>query len=176
MKKGFLMLILVMFVSLIVASLWDSVPAIKNAVNLVLNPTFGFLLQVNLHWGFIIITLFVTFITTLVQKYATDQDALKAIKDEQKAMQQEMKNYQNNPQKMLEFQKKQFEKIPETMELTMKPLLYTAIPFIILIRWFSDTFKNLNDPEFFGFMSWFWAYLLLAIIFSIILRKLLKVY
>jgi len=77
---------------------------------------------------------------------------------------------------MLEFQKKQFEKIPETMELTMKPLLYTAIPFIILIRWFSDTFKNLNDPEFFGFMSWFWAYLLLAIIFSIILRKLLKVY
>ena len=174
--KGLYTLLLVMLVSVVIASLWDSLPIIKNSVNAVLNPTFGFLIQTNLHLGFIIIVLLVTFITTLIQKYGTNQQALKAIKDEQKAMQDEMKKFQNDPKKMLEIQKRQLEKIPETMELTMKPLIYTAIPFILLIRWFSDTFKNLNEPEFFGFMSWFWAYLLLAVIFSIILRKIMKVY
>ena len=176
MKKGMLMLLLVMILSVVVASLWDSIPLIKNSVNAVLDPTFGFLMNVHLLIGFLIITLIITLITTLVQKYGTDQSALKAIRDEQKQMQEELKKYNNDPKKMLEFQKKQFEKIPETMELTMKPLIYTSIPFILLIRWFSDTFKNLNEPKFFGFMSWFWAYLLFAIIFSIILRKILKVY
>lgn len=175
-KTGLIMLMLVMFISLIVASLWDSVPAIKNTVHAILDPTFGYLINLNLHFGFIVVVLFMTFLTTLVQKYATDQQALKSLKDEQKAMQEEMKQYQNNPSKMLEMQKKQFEQIPKTFELTMKPLLYTAIPFILLIRWFSDIFKNLNDPKFFGLMTWFWAYMLLAIVFSIILRKVMRVY
>src|SRR3989344_2375588 len=176
MKKGLVILMLVMFLSLVVASLWDSVPAIKNSVHAVLNPSFGYLINLNLHFGFIVVILFVTFLTTLIQKYATDQAALKTLKDEQKAMQEEMKQYQNNPSKMLEMQKKQFEQIPKTFELTMKPLIYTAIPFILLIRWFSDIFKNLDNPKFFGFMSWFWAYMLLAIVFSIFLRKIMKVY
>ena len=165
-----------MFASLIIASMWETVPVIKNSVHSVLDPTFGYLIKINLHLGFIIIVLLLTFLTTLVQKYATDQVALKALRDEQKSTQEKMKQYQNNPAKILELQKKQFEQIPKTFELTMKPLIYTAIPFILLIRWFSDIFKNLNNPKFFGFMTWFWAYMLMAIIFNIILRKVMKVY
>lgn len=176
MKKPFLVLILVLFFTLVIAGLWDTLPVIKSTVNAILNPTFGFLLNIHLTMGFLIITLFVTFATTLVQKYGTDQQALKSLKEEQKALQQEMKQHQNNPGKMLEIQKKQLEQIPRTFELTMQPLIYTAVPFVLLIRWFSDTFKNLNNPELLGFLSWFWAYLLFTILFSIILRKLLKVY
>lgn len=176
MKKTFLILMLVMLFSLIVAGLWDTVPAIKNTIHAIFNPTFGFLLKTHLLLGFLIITLLVTFATTLTQKYGTDQQALKGLKEEQKALQEEMKRHQNSPGKMLEIQKKQLEHIPRTFELTMQPLIYTAIPFVLLIRWFSDTFKSLNNPEFFGLLSWFWAYIIFTIIFSIILRKLMKVY
>jgi len=173
MKKPFFIL---MLFSLVVAGMWDNLPAIKNTIHAILDPTLGFLLSAHLLTGFLIITLLVTFATTLIQKYGTDQAALKGLKEEQKALQQEMKQHQQNPQKMLEIQKKQLEQIPRTFELTLQPLIYTAIPFVLLLRWFSDTFKNLNNPEFFGFLSWFWAYLIFTIIFSILLRKLLKVY
>ena len=176
MKKGFISLMLVMVISLVIAGLWDAIPLIKNTVNAVLTPTLGFLLSLNVSIGFILITLIVTLITTIIQKYGTDQVALKDLKDRQKLLQEEMKLNKNNPSKIMELQKKQFEHIPETFELTMKPLIYTAIPLILLFRWFTDIFKNLGEPEILGFLSWFWAYVLLSLIFSIILRKILKVH
>ena len=45
----------------------------------------------------------------------------------------------------------------------------------ILFRWYMDTFTDLGDPKFFGFLSWFWFYLIFAIVLGGIIRKLLKV-
>jgi len=87
-----------------------------------------------------------------------------------------MKQNKENTSKMMELQKKQLEHLPKTFELTMKPVIYTAVPFILLIRWFTDIFKNLGDPKILGFLSWIWAYILLSLLFSIILRKILKVH
>ena len=175
MKKGLVILMLVMFLSLVVASLWDSVPAIKNSVHAVLNPSFGYLINLNLHFGFIVVILFVTFLTTLIQKYATDQAALKTLKDEQKAMQEEMKQYQNNPSKMLEMQKESMKFAMPMIKLSMRPIVYTAVPLILFFRWFADFFTLAGDPKFFGVITWFWFYLLGSLIFSAILRKIFKV-
>ena len=90
-------------------------------------------------------------------------------------MQEEMKKYKDDPAKLLEFNKKQMEKIPETMKITMRPLMYTMIPFILFFRWFGDYFTALEGFKFFGFLSWFWFYLIFSIVFSTILRKVLKV-
>ena len=87
MKKGFISLMLVMVISLVIAGLWDAIPLIKNTVNAVLTPTLGFLLSLNVSIGFILITLIVTLITTIIQKYGTDQVALKDLKDRQKILQ-----------------------------------------------------------------------------------------
>ena len=176
MKKGFLLIIVVMLISIVIASLWDKIPLIGGSVHAVLDPTLGNILDINLNIGFIIIVIVIVFLTTLVQKHGSDQEALKNLKDEQTKLQEEMKKYKDDPTKMMELQKKQFEHLPRTFELSMAPLVYTAIPFILLIRWFTDIFKNLGDPKILGFLGWIWAYLLLSIIFSTILRKVMKVY
>ena len=125
--------------------------------------------------GMIVISAFITLFITLIQKYTVDNDLLRSIKKEQKAMQEEMKQHKDNPTKLMEMQKKQLEFIPKTMELTMRPLLYTSIPIILFFRWFNDYFTVLDPPvKIFGFFSWFWAYLVFSIIFSMVFRKVLK--
>ena len=172
--KGMALMFLVMIISLLIASAWNSMPVIKESVHAVLDPTAGKLLDFNLFWGMTIFVFIITLITVLFQKYGTDQEALKKLKEEQKILQQEMKKYKDHPEKLLELQKKSFEFMPKTMDLTMKPIVYTTVPLILFFMWFYDYFANV-DYKFFGFLSWFWFYLIASIIFNAILRKLLKV-
>ena len=177
-KKGgsFVPLIIVMLVSLLIAGLWTKIPVIKETIGAGLDPTLGAMLNWNILVGMLVIVFILSVIMTLAQKYLTDQATLKELKKEQKLLQDEMKKYKEHPEKMLELQKKQFEIIPKTMKLTMRPLIYTGIPIILFFRWFMDYFAIMPDFKFFGFLSWFWFYLIFSIIFSIILRKVFKVY
>ena len=176
-KQGnFKLIFLVMILSILIASLWDTVPAIKDSVHAVLNPSAGRLLNWNITWGMTILIFIITAITTLLQKYTTDQKTLKELKQEQKILQEEMKKYKENPAKIMELQKKQMEFLPKTMKLTMRPIIFTGIPFVLFFRWFMDYFALIPDFKFFNFFSWFWFYLIGSIIFSSILRKVFKVY
>jgi hypothetical protein len=76
---------------------------------------------------------------------------------------------------MAEYNKKNMEMIPQQFKLNMGSWAYTMIPFVLFFRWFSDYFLVLGNPKFFGFMGWFWFYLISSIIFSSILRKKLDV-
>jgi uncharacterized membrane protein (DUF106 family) len=174
-KGGFLPIVLVMFASLFIAGYWDKILWIKNSVHFALDPSLGILLQWNLVVGMTIIVFLITLITTVVQKYATDQKALKELKEEQKLLQEEMKKYEKNPEKIAELSKKQFEFIPKTFKLTSRAVLFTGIPFILFFRWFTDIFTAMGEPKFFGFMSWFWFYFIGTMIFSGFLRKWMKV-
>ena len=171
--KSMKIMLIVMVLSFVIAGMWDK-PIIKNSVHFVLDPTAGKLLNVNYYFGMILIVLILTLITTLAQKYGTNQEELRKIKQEQKILQEEMKKYKEHPAKLLELQKKQFEFIPKTMDLTMKPLVYTIVPLILFFRWFQDYFSIINF-KFFGLLSWFWFYLIASIVFSSILRKVFKV-
>ncbi len=175
MSKGIKTLFLVMIISLAIAGLWNTLPIIKESVHVVLDPTAGALLDYNVNLGMVIIAGLISLGITLVQKYTTDQETLKDIRKEQKILQKEMKKYKENPEKILELQKKQFEFIPKTMDITMRPLMYTAIPIILFFRWFNDYF-SLTEVKIFGFLSWFLAYLIFAIIFSMIFKKIMNVY
>lgn len=170
MMKAMKIYILVMLVSFGIVGLWNKFPIIKNSISAVLNPTAGNLLDFNVTLGMIVVTAIITLLLTLVQKYTTDQESLRQLRKEQKLLQEEMKLYKDNPQKMLELQKKQFEFFPRTMDLTMSSLIYTSVPILLFFRWFSDYFAT-NPVKIFGFFSWFWAYLILSILFSMIFRK-----
>lgn len=175
-KEGsFKPIIFVMIVSLVLAMFWDKVPFIRDSVHGVLNPTVGGLLNWNLTLGMMIIVFIISLFTTLVQKYATDQEAIKELRKEQKILQEEMKKYKEHPEKIAELSKKQLEFIPRTFKLTSRSIMFTGIPFILFFRWFQDFFTALGDTKFFGFLSWFWFYLIFIMIFSTILRKALKV-
>src|SRR3989344_2965364 len=150
-EGGFTLIIIIMLASLLIASLWDKTPAIKNSVHYILNPSAGFLLDWNLNIGMLIVVFVITLLTTIVQKYATNQEALKELKKEQKLMQKQMK-------------------------LSMRALAYTGIPFILFFRWFGDYFiaaeEIAGEPiRLWLGMSWFLFYILFAIVFGAILRK-----
>jgi uncharacterized membrane protein (DUF106 family) len=174
-EGSFKPIIIIMAISLLIASLWDKMPWIKNAVHTVLDPSAGSLLNWNLTIGMLIIVFILTLLTTFVQKYATDQETLKEIKKEQKEIQKQMKEFKDHPEKMMHLQKKQMEMFPKQMKLSMRGVAYTGVPFILLFRWFYDFFATIGNPKFFGFLGWIWFYLIFAMIFSSILRKWLDV-
>lgn len=175
-KEGSLKpLFFILILSFAMVFLWDSFPFIKNAVHYVLDPTAGFLLSWNLLAGMSVIVAIITFITTLAQKYLTDQEALRELKKEQKLLQEQQKQFREHPEKMAELSKKQMELIPKTFKLTSRPILFTGIPFILFFRWFSDVFIGLGNPKFLGFLNWFWFYLIFSLILGSIFRKILKV-
>ena len=127
-EGGYKGIVIVMLISLAIAFFWDSFSFIKNTVTSIFDPTAGILLNWNITWGMIIIVIIISIFMTIVQKYATDQETLRELKKEQKILGNEMKKYRDNPEKMLELQKKQFEFIPQTMKLSMRPIIYTGIP------------------------------------------------
>ncbi len=169
MKKDMIGLFVVMFVSVIIAAQWDKIPQIKDSVNFVLNPTFGALMNFNLWLGFIIIVGIISIILTLAQKYLSDKEKLKELRKEQKLLNEEVKKYRDHPEKLNEISKKQLEFIPRTFELTIKPLIYTSIPIILLFRWFADYLQ----PKMGGW--WFLYYIIFSMILSSIFRKVLDV-
>jgi len=175
-KEGsFAPLIIIMIFSVLIAFFWDSIPLIKNSVGTILNPTAGALLNWNITYGMILIILVLSLFTTVIQKYATDQKTLREMKEQQKKINEEAKKFRDNPEKMMEIQKESMKFMMPMMKLSMRAVVFTGIPFILFIRWFNDFFTIAGNPEFFGFISWFWFYFLGTIIFSSIFRKILKV-
>lgn len=175
MSKIFMLMFVLMGISLLIVFAWKSIPAIKNSVHYLLDPSAGALLNWNTFWGMSFLVLLIALLTTLVQKYLTDQESLRELKNEQKALQKEIKQYSGHPEKMLELNKKSFELMPKIMSLTMKGTVFTMIPFILLFRWFMDYFSQIPNFRFFGFLSWYLFYIIFVIVFSSILRKILKV-
>ncbi len=174
-KASFKPLIYVMVFSLLLAFLWDKIFFIKNFVEIILWPV-GLLLNWNLSLGMIIVIFLITLITTLIQKYATDQEALREIKKEQKEIQKQMKEFREHPEKIKELSKKQMSLMPKQMKLSMRAIIYTGIPLILLFKWFQYFFSTIGEFKFIGFIgSWFLFYIILSLIFGAILRKLLKV-
>lgn len=175
-KEGsFMPILIIMVVSFVIAGLWDKLPAIKNSIHFIFDPTAGALLNWNLTIGMILIVGIITLLTTLVQKYATDQKTLKEMKKEQKEIQNQMKEFKDHPEKLMELQKKQMAMFMPQMKLSMRAVAYTGIPFLLFFRWFTDYFTAIGSPKFFGFLGWFWFYFIFAIIFGSIFRKYMDV-
>ncbi len=169
----------IMILSLLIAALWDQLPWIKNFIHSLLDPTAGFLINWNMTLGMFAVVIVISLITTIIQKYGTDQETLKELKKEQKIMQEEMKRVRNDPEKYLELQKKQMKEMPETfmktLRLSMRAMVYTAVPLILLFRWFQDYFTAAGNPMFFGFLGWFLFYLIFSVVFSAIIKKWMNV-
>jgi len=175
-KEGsFRPIAITLVISMLIALFWDSLGFLRDLVHAIFDPSAGALLNLNVTWGMMLIVFALTLITTLIQKYTTDQEALKDLKKEQKALQAEMKEHKDNPQKIMELQKQSFAAIPKTMKLSMRSFAYTTIPLILFFRWFMDFFEVLGGYKFFGFLGWFMFYLIFTLIFSSIFRKVLKV-
>ena len=169
----YLIAFVILGLGLLVSALWNQVPVVKQTIHYLLDPSAGRLLDWNVNIGMIIVAGLITLFITLVQKYTIDQETLKRLKAEQKDISNQMKEFRSDPAKMLELQKKQMPLMREIMEVTMGSTLYSAVPIILFFRWFSDYFATI-DVKIFGFMSWFWAYIVISILLSTVFRKIFK--
>ena len=78
-------------------------------------------------WGIV-----VTMVSTLITKWLTDQEALKALKARQKELNADMKKHKDNPKLMEEMQMEVLKITGTMMKSQFKPLLVTIIPFLLL--------------------------------------------
>lgn len=135
-------------------------------------------------WSIIVLTLLITFLITLAYKFLTNQELMKSLKQESEALKKEMKSLKNDTEKLMQVQKKAMEKSFEYMRHSMKPTLFYLIPLLLIFSWMSKTFKDYGDLVSWGFyiplfgtgLSWLGVYILASIIFSIIIRKLMRVH
>ncbi len=149
------------------------------------NLIFGWIMNLGNPWNIIVMSFVLTFITTIIYKLLTDQILLKELKTQVKNHQKEMRNHKNDPQKMMEIQKKAMTLNLKYMKHSMKPMLFTFIPIILIFGWLRNhPLIGGKDILVWGFklpllgtgLGWLGTYILFSIIFSIIIRKFLKVY
>lgn len=176
-KEGsFRIIAIFMLITMLIAFNWDKWAWMKDGIHAVFNPTIGALLNWNLTFGMLIVVLILSVLMSLVQKYTTNQKELKELKKLQKDLQKKANAHKHDPKKSMEYQKEMMALMPKQMKLGMRTIVYTGIPFVLLFRWFTDYFMVLEEStgvpvRFFGFLSWFWFYLIWSMVFSSIIKK-----
>jgi uncharacterized membrane protein (DUF106 family) len=103
----------------------------------VLNPVLQPLLNASPFWAITILAFVISLAITLVYKYATNQDEMKRLKDQQKEYQKRMKELRSNPEEMMKVQKEAMSKNMEYMKHSFKATLITMLPIIIVFSWMS---------------------------------------
>jgi len=103
----------------------------------VLNPVFLPLLKLGPFFAIFIISLFLTFLTTIIYKYVTNQKLMKTLRDDLKGLQKDMKGLKDNPSKMMGKQKELMTKNMEYMKHSMWSTIFTIFPVLIVFGWLN---------------------------------------
>lgn len=147
-----------------------------NFLNQFFNLIFGSLVSSSPLWGLIIISFILTLLITLTYKFLTKQHLMKEWKESLKNYQEQIKNHKHDHKKVMEIQKPMMEVQMKYMMHSFRPLLFTFLPLILIFNWLRTVFQGI-DLNFLWFIDgWIWAYIITSILFSIIIRKLLKVH
>lgn len=104
-----------------------------------LNPILGPLLEATGPFGTIVlVSLFVSLLTTIVYKYTTNQPKLRKLKADLKRHQKKaQKLSKEDPAKALELQKEMMKMNGQYMKMSFRSTLYTFIPVILFFGWLS---------------------------------------
>ena len=128
----------------------------------------------------IIASLLIAGLITLIYKYTSNQKEMKRLKEELKALQGQMKENKGDAGKMMEVQKDLARKNLEYMSHSFKPMIFTFVPVILIFWWLGALYKEipvvLTVPGVGWNLSWVWTYIIFSFVFSMILRKTLKVH
>jgi uncharacterized membrane protein (DUF106 family) len=106
-------------------------------LNTVLEPVLRPLLNALGPFGALLaVSVFVSLLTTLVYKFATDQDTLRSLKADLKRYQKKLTAAsKTNPEKAMKIQKDVMRVNGQYMKHSMKSTLYTFIPIILFFGW-----------------------------------------
>lgn len=135
-------------------------------------------------WFILLVSVILSLVTTLIYKFATDQSLMKQIKDDIKKYQEQLKQCKSDPAKSLEIQKQMMPLNSKLMMQSMKPMLITIIPFIVVFQLLARVYSGyVVIPLSFHFplsgletgLGWIGTYIIFSMIFTTLFRKALKV-
>jgi len=130
--------------------------------------TFTELMVSNPKVSIAVFSVIVTFLSTLAQKWLTNQEHLKSLKKRQKEIQKELRGCKD--QCLMKELNSEMMKLTGVMfKSSMKPMFATIIPFLILFAWLRGIYVPVMGN------SWIWYYIGYSLVASIVLRKVLKV-
>ncbi|MDD5699656.1 MAG: EMC3/TMCO1 family protein [Candidatus Nanoarchaeia archaeon] len=115
------------------------------------------------------IAFLVMLITTFITKLVTNQNRMKELKDIQKACQIKLRDNRGNPEEAKKINEEVMKCNLELMKHSFKPMLFTFIPLLLLWSFMGKVFATVVS-------AWVWWYIISGLIFSIALKKILKVY
>lgn len=141
-----------------------------------LNSIFGGLISEFPLFTLILLSFLLTLFVTLIYKWMTDQEMMKSLREDLKKYQGEMKSLSSEPEKMMSVQKKALDANMKYMMHSFKPMLITFIPLIIIFGWLRSSYQT-TDLNFLGiFHNWIWVYIISSVLFSLAIRKVLKIH
>ena len=126
---------------------------LSSILNFILDPILKPLLNIiSPLWFLVIITFLITLLITLVYKYTTNQELVKKLRDEMKDIQKQIKENSHDLEKVKGLQKQSFEKAGIQFKQSMKPMIITMIPMIIILGWLASnlSFEALKPGEEFN--------------------------
>ncbi|MFA4960525.1 MAG: EMC3/TMCO1 family protein [Candidatus Pacearchaeota archaeon] len=123
-------------------------------------------IQANPVLSLAIISLAVTFVSTLAHKWLTNQEHLKNLKNRQKELQKELKNCKDEC-RLKEINLEIVQITGSMFKSSMRPIFVTLIPFLILFAWLRGIYGG-TEPLL---SYWIWYYIGFSVVGSIIFRK-----
>lgn len=119
----------------------------------------------------ILIAVLISFFISLVNYFVMDKEKMCEIKLRQKEMQEKIKHHQSKGEheQAMKVQTEMLSTMGETFKHSLKPMLITTIPIIVVFGLIRNAYVATDIAG-----SWFWYYLVTAIVSSMVFRKLLK--
>ena len=114
-----------------------------------------------------IFSVVVTLVSTLAQKWLTNQEHLKSLKKRQKEIQKELKGCKDD-KIMKELNLEMMKIVGVMFKSSMKPMFVTIVPFLLLFMWLRGIYSPVMGS------SWIWYYIGYSVVASIVLRKVFK--
>jgi len=130
--------------------------------------TFTEMMVANPKVSIAVFSVIVTLLSTLAQKWLTNQEHLKSLKKRQKEIQKELRGCKDGCL-MKELNAEMMKLTGVMFKSSMKPMFVTIIPFLILFAWLRGIYVPVMGN------SWIWYYIGYSLVASIVLRKVLKV-
>jgi len=114
----------------------------KEIIDMLLNPVFSWIFNLPPIVAILILSIVLGLLTTLLQKYMTDQAKMKRLKADTKKYQVQMKELQKKgeTEKLMKLQKKMMPLQMDLMKESFRPLFVTMIPFLMIFFWLGNHF------------------------------------
>ena len=116
------------------------VSGFQTIIDAAFNPVFGWMLNVPPILALLVLATFLALVSTLLQKYLTDQAKMRRLKEDIKKYQEQVKKLRSEPGKAMKVQQKMMPVQLELMKESFKPLLYSLIPFLLIFFWLGSHF------------------------------------